>query len=176
VEHGNPLELTDLIEVIIVGNHLAAHALGQLDQAAVYLQALVLIVIDDMDGDVELLLNAVKNIQTPAAAVALEGVGRIGNMAQLFQDKTGDDNLAVQEAGITDIGNAAVNDDAGIQNLNQARALFLNDAIGGCAGQSEHAEDIFAFLDGHHHAHPSQQEIADDGQVVANKGNDPEGI
>src|SRR6185437_9199512 len=63
------------------------------------------------------------HFQSTAAAVALVGVGGIGDHLQLAQHKLGDQQLAVEEAGFGDVGDATVNDDAGVEQLGGAAAM-----------------------------------------------------
>ena len=50
-------------------------------------------------------------------AVALERVGGIGDELQLPQHELRRDDDAVEEAGLGDVCDAAVDDDAGVENL-----------------------------------------------------------
>src|ERR1039458_6470360 len=71
----------------------------------------------DLHGEVRHFLDALQDVEAAAAAVALHGVGRIGHQLQLTQHKLGNHYHAVQEAGFGDVGDAAVDDDTGVQNL-----------------------------------------------------------
>ena len=66
-------------------------------------------------------LNFLQNVETAAAAVAPEGVGRVGDQLKLLEDELRDDERAIDEAGFTDVGDAAVDDDARIEDLAAAR-------------------------------------------------------
>ncbi len=68
------------------------------------------------------LLNLLQDVEAAAAAVALERVGRVGDELQLLQHELRDDERAVDEAGLADVGDAAVDDDAGVENLVAALA------------------------------------------------------
>jgi hypothetical protein len=63
------------------------------------------------------LLDALQNVQPAPAAVALHGIGRIGHQLQFAQHELRNHQHAVEEAGLGDIGDAAVDDHAGVENL-----------------------------------------------------------
>ena len=63
------------------------------------------------------LLQALQNVETAAAAVTLERVGRIGHQLQFAQDELRRHDHAVEEAGFGDVRDPAVDDDAGVENL-----------------------------------------------------------
>ena len=71
------------------------------------------------DGDVDAghLLNLLQDVETAPAAIALHRVGRVGDQLQLLEDELRDDDRAVHEAGFADVGDAAVDDDAGVEDL-----------------------------------------------------------
>ncbi len=71
-----------------------------------------------MDGGVG--LHALQHVEAAAAALALGGVGGVGHHLQLAQHELGHDDVAVDEARLGDVGNAAVDDDAGVQHLGAA--------------------------------------------------------
>src|SRR5882724_968640 len=66
--------------------------------------------------DLGVVLHALEHVEAAAAAVALELVGAVGDGLQLLQDEARHDQLGVDEPRITNIGNAAVDDDTRVQN------------------------------------------------------------
>src|SRR5579883_1006929 len=125
VQHLDAVELRDFIEVEIVRDHLAVVDLGQLDQLHVDVADVGEIVLDDLHIEVRHLLDALQNVEPAAAAVALHGIGRIGDELQLAQDELRNHQNAVEEAGFGDIGDAAVDDDARIQDLERLLRRFF---------------------------------------------------
>ena len=67
------------------------------------------------DFRVRVALKAVEHFESAAAAGAFDGVGGIGNLLNFLQHKTGHDDQALQKAGFNQIGDAPVNDDAGVE-------------------------------------------------------------
>ena len=55
--------------------------------------------------------------EAAAAAIALHGIRGIGHQLQLMQNELRDNDGAIQEAGFDDIGDASVNDHAGVENF-----------------------------------------------------------
>jgi hypothetical protein len=73
-------------------------------------------------------LHALQHVQAAAAALAFGAVGRIGDDLQLAQHEFGDHVDAVNEAGFGDVGDAAVDDDRGVEHLEAfARRLFAGE-------------------------------------------------
>ena len=71
------------------------------------------------------LLQALDNIQPAAAPVALHGIGRIGHHLQFAQNKLRNDDDPVQEAGIGDVGDAAIDKDTGVEDLRLGSAAGI---------------------------------------------------
>ena len=73
--------------------------------------------VGDHDVDAGHLLDLLQDVEAAAAAVALQRVGRVGDELQFLQHELRDDQRAVEEAGLADVGDAAVDDDAGVEDL-----------------------------------------------------------
>ena len=71
------------------------------------------------------LLDALQDVEAAAAAIALQGVGGIGHQLQFAQHELRDHDDAVEEAGFGDVGDAAVDDDAGVEDLVALLALLF---------------------------------------------------
>src|SRR5207245_11401743 len=117
VQHGHAPELGDLVEVEVVGDDLAAHAPGELDELEVDLAHLGEVGLDDLHRDVGDLLHLLQDVESAPAAVALERVGGVGYLLQLPQDELGYDQRALQEAGLADVGDAPVDDHRRVEHL-----------------------------------------------------------
>ena len=88
----------------------------QLDQLQIHFAHFRKIHVGDDDVEAGHLLDALQNVEAAAAAVAAQRIGRVGNLLQLFQHELRHHQRAVDEAGFADVGDAAVDDDAGIQD------------------------------------------------------------
>src|SRR5262249_47819477 len=71
--------------------------------------------IRNLDGDVGFFLQPVQDVQAAPATIAAQAVGRIGDMLQFFQHKAWHDECAADKASLADVGNAAIDDGAGVQ-------------------------------------------------------------
>src|SRR5262249_37810052 len=112
VEDFDALKLRDLVEVEVVGDDLSLVHLGQFNQLHVNFTNGGEVVFDDLDLEGRCLLQTLQDVEAAAAAVALERIGRVGDELEFAQDKLRDHDDAVEEAGFSDVGNAAVDDDA----------------------------------------------------------------
>ncbi len=156
VQHFDAVQLGHLVEVEIVGDDLAVVDLGQFDQLHVHFAHVREVVFHDLHGQVRHLLDALQDVQAAAAAVALHRIGRIGHQLQLAQHELRNHQHAVEETGFGDIGDAAVDDHAGVQNLERfLRALLAAED----AAQGRQVEHV-ALLGAHHQphvGHPQQE-------------------
>ena len=73
--------------------------------------------VGNRDLDARHLLDLLQDVEAAPAAVALERVGRVGDELQLLEHELRDDERAVDEARFADVGDAAVDDHAGVENL-----------------------------------------------------------
>ena len=76
----------------------------------------------------------VEDVQSAPAALALQPVRRVGDKLQLLEHELGNDQRALDEARVAEVGDAPVDDDARIQDLvAPAEALLLEEAeeVGG---------------------------------------------
>ena len=90
---------------------------AELDQLEVDFPDLGKIDVRDHHVDARHLLDLLQDVEAAPAAVALQRVGGVGDELQLLEHELRDDERAVDEAGLADVGDAAVDDDAGVENL-----------------------------------------------------------
>ena len=126
IQHFDAAQLRDLVEVEIVGDDFAGVQLGQLDQLHVHFADVGEIVLHDLDVQLRHLLDSLQHVQPAPAAIALHGIGGIRHHLQLVQHELRDHQRAVDEPGLGDIRDAAVDNDAGIQNLEGILGGFLS--------------------------------------------------
>ena len=123
VDDLDALEPGDLVQVVVVGDDLAAEVLGQdtrrwsTSRIAGELGDLGVV---DLDLDAGRLLEPVEDVQPAAAAVPAELVGAVGDPLQLLEDEPGDDQRLVDDAGLGDVGDPAVDDDRGVEDQRPA--------------------------------------------------------
>src|SRR5205814_1722821 len=117
IQHLYAVELSHLVEIEVVGHDLTVVDLGQLDQLHVDFVHIGEVVFEDLHVQLAHFLDSLQNVESPAAPVPLQGIGGIGDQLQFAQHKLWDDQRAVQESGFYDVGDAPVDDNAGIENL-----------------------------------------------------------
>ena len=88
----------------------------ELDQLEVDFLEIGKVGIGDDDVEAGHLLDALQNVEPAPAAVPAQRVGRVGDLLQLLQHELRHDERAVDESGLADVGDAAVDDDAGVEN------------------------------------------------------------
>src|SRR5262249_44842471 len=121
------LQLGDLVQVEIVRHHASAQHLGEHHQPLIHTANVAQfgqIGLVDLQLDLVVVLQPLQHIQPPPAAIALELVGTVGNALQLLQHKPRHDQLAVDDSRVADVGDAAVDNDTGVQSQG-AVALHL---------------------------------------------------
>ena len=89
----------------------------QLDQLEVDLLDLGKVDVGDHHFDAGHLLDLLQDVEAAAAAVALHRIRRIGHQLQLLEHELRNHQRAVDEAGLAEIGDAAVDDHRGVENL-----------------------------------------------------------
>ena len=76
----------------------------------------------DPDGRPRDALQALQHVESALAPVALERVGRVGDLLQLAKDELGDDQRAVEEAHLAEVHDATVDDHGGVEDLESLAA------------------------------------------------------
>ena len=78
--------------------------------------------ISEISTSIPLILRTFwRTVEAPAAPVALERIGGIGDLLELLQNELGDYQRPVHETRLANVGDAAVDDDAGIEYLDVLR-------------------------------------------------------
>ena len=194
IEHLDTTQLSNLVEVEIVGDDLAADLLPQAYKLGVHLGDIVKINIRHLDLAARPLTDALQDIQATAATCAFECIRRIGDMLQLLQYEDRNQKRPLDEARITDISDAAINDDAGIQQLvlllrlclgRRSRVFALGRScllriLGHCLGELldevEHTRQILAFADRQRDAQIAKDNAENDWYVLTDNRNLGKGI
>ena len=125
IQHFDALQLRDLVQIKVVGDDLAFIDFSQFDQLQVDFADGGEIVFHDLDLQRGHFLQALKNVETAAAAVPFQGVGRISHKLQFAQHKLRCDYDTVEKSGFGDVGDAAIDDYTGVQNFVAFAALLL---------------------------------------------------
>src|SRR5581483_3525146 len=163
VQDFDALQLGNLVEVEIVGDDLPLIELGQFNQLEVHFADGGKVVFDDLHLQGRYFLQALQDVQTAAAAIPLERVGGVSHQLQLPQHKLRDHQRAVEKARLGNIGDAAVNDHAGIENLiTPFELLFAAED----AAQSRQVEQV-SFVGAHDQPDISHQQHDDDLEKAA---------
>ena len=122
------LQLGDLAEVVVVGEELGVEVARQADELGVHFLFLGKIAVVDADFDAGVALDAVEHFEAAAAAGALDGVVGIGDLLEFLEHKARHDDQAFEEIGFNQIGDAPVNDDAGIEQQQVVRLVLRREA------------------------------------------------
>ena len=109
-----------------------------------------------------------------AAAVALQRVGGVGDELQLLEDELRDHERAVEKAGLADVGDAAVDDHAGVENA----IALLRTGVAEEAGEPLRLQPL-AFPRAHHDPEVREDEqdeaVQEDDAVVGRVGPEQRG-
>ena len=112
VHDPHALQLGDPVEVEVVGQDDAAPLERQRDELRIDLGLRGIVVLDDLDRGRRLLLHAGQDLEAAPAAVAAQGVGRVGDVLELVEDEPRHHERAVDEPRFDDLGDPAVDDRA----------------------------------------------------------------
>src|SRR5207342_3525141 len=116
VEHVDAAQLRDLVQVEVVRHDLAVQRTRQLNELEIDLADLGKIDVRDQHFHTRHLLNALQDVEAATAAIAFHRVGGVGHQLQFLEHELRDDERAVDEPGVADIRDPAVDDDAGVEN------------------------------------------------------------
>ena len=157
IQNLDAMQLCDFIQIEVVGDDLAIVDLGQLDQLHVHLANVGKVIFHNLHVEVRHFLDTLQDVEASPAAIALHGVRRIGHKLQLAEHKLRYHQHAVEKTGLGDVGNAAIDDDAGVQNLEGFFQTLFAAEHTAQGGQVQHV----ALVGPHHQAnigHPEHQE------------------
>src|SRR2546421_1012704 len=156
VQHAHALQLRYLIEVIVVGNNGRVQLACDLHQLAVDLVHVAHVAgidVHDVDRRFGFLAHPVEHIQAPTPTVAAQHIGRVGNVAQLVEHEARDHHFAHDEAGGADVGDAAIDDGARVdQDLRAIAVLGVLVNAGGVGTGREPGTQVVPPHQGHPHA------------------------
>src|SRR5579884_3502912 len=71
--------------------------------------------INNLDGHGGIFLQAIEDLQAAPAPIAAHRIGGIGDALEFVQHKARDDQSARDEAGLADVGDASIDDRAGVE-------------------------------------------------------------
>ena len=129
-------QLRDLVEVEVVGDDLSCQRARQLDQLEIDFLDVGKIDVGDDHVHAGHLLDLLQDVEAAAAAIALHRVRRVGDELQFLQHELRNDQRAVHEAGLAEIGDAAVDDDRRVENLVVALGPAARNSVISRAGSS----------------------------------------
>src|SRR5271156_6497166 len=191
IEHGHALQLRDFVQIEIVGQNLAVINLGEFDQLHIDFADAGKVVFHNLNLHRSRFLQALQNVEAASSAIAFKRVGGIGYELQFAEHKLRNDNESIEESGLGDVGDAAVDNHAGVEDLVTLRARFFaaeDSAEGGeveqislvradrqsYVGHDQHDHDLQEALEragGDAIANDEGEEIgADDAQHAAESG------
>src|SRR6267378_3642295 len=126
VEHRHALEPRDSVEVEVVGHDPPPPALGGAHEVRVDLGARGDVVVDHLQVDLCILLHLREDVEPAPPAASAGGVSGIRHLLQLTQNRAEDHQRQVDETGLGDVEDAAVDDDRRVEeNRTEAVALRL---------------------------------------------------
>src|SRR4029077_21242625 len=99
--------------------------LGQFDQLQIHFPDCGEIIFDNLNLQGCDFLQALQNVEAPATAVSFQRVGRVGHQLQFAEHELRGHDDAVEESRFSDVGDAAVDDDAGIEDFVAFLPLFF---------------------------------------------------
>ena len=161
VEHPHALEIGDPVQVEIRREDRATCRPREAHELTVDLGDPGHIDVAHLDRHRPLLQRR-QDLQTAPAAIAAKCVGRIGDALELIEDEARDDELAIDEPGGHDVGQAAVDDRARVHEDALPRPAPFAPGPGQDAERLGRSEEILALGHGRpEHAQPEDDRHAD---------------
>ena len=154
VQHLYALQLRELVEVEVVSDDLGIDVLSKLNQLQIHFLEARIIGFKNPHVEARHFLDLLQNVQSPPAAVPFQTVRRVGHELQLPKHELRNHQHSVHEPRRGYVGDAAVDDHAGVEELLRffARSILPKDTAQG--GQVE----CFSFRAADHHSHVPQQQ------------------
>src|SRR3989442_186013 len=175
VQNREPLELRDLVQVEIVGDDFRLVQFCELNQLHVHVASLREVVLHNLHLHRAHLLHPLQDIESASPAVSLQRIGRVGHELQLAQHELRNDQRAVNEAGLANVHDAAVNDHTCIQDFAAPLRLPLG---GEQAAQGRKVQQVAlgGSQDQTHVGHQEQERDLDEGKKALVNGRDAEQV
>ena len=122
IEHGDALKGGDAAEVGVVGEQAGALAAGEPDQLHVDGAGLGLVILEDFDFGKRMSAQVFEALEAAPAALAFDRVLGVGEQVEFIEHEPRHDERGLEEAGLADGGQAAVDEDVGVDQ----QALLLD--------------------------------------------------
>jgi hypothetical protein len=111
----NALEFGEFAKVVIISEKLRAEVAGKADEFAVDSSFVREIAVVDFDLVGRVFLDAAEDFESATSASALDGIFGVGDLLKFFKHEARNDNDALQEIGFDKVGDATIDDDAGVE-------------------------------------------------------------
>src|SRR5207302_1844161 len=115
-------------QVKIVGEKLCAQIARQPNQFGIYFRLVGKIAIVDFYFVARIALDAVEHLQPAPAPSALDPIARVGNHLQFLQNEARHHDDSFQEVSFNQVGDAPIDDYAGIQQEQIVRPVLRREA------------------------------------------------
>src|SRR5262249_2982832 len=117
--------LSDFVQIEVVCDDLAFVQLRQLDELEIDFPDCREVILHDLNLQICYLLEALQDVEAATPAVSFEGIGRVSDQLQLTQHELRSHDDAVEKASLGNIGDSAIDDHAGVQDLVALLGLLL---------------------------------------------------
>ena len=109
------LKFGKFAEVVVVGEKLSAQVASEANEFAIDFDFVGEIAVVDFDFVGGVFLYAAEDFQATASASTLNGIFGIGDLLEFLQNEARNNNDAFEEIGFDEVSDAAVDDDAGVE-------------------------------------------------------------
>ena len=122
VRHG--LQLGDFPQVVVVGEEFRAEHFGQAHELGIDFLFVGEIGLVNFDIELRRALEAAQHLQAAASARLADGIVGIGDQLQFAEHKARHDDDALDKIGLDQVGDPAVDDDAGVEHEEVLRPIL----------------------------------------------------